>query len=144
MVAPATSHPSRSLRTTENRQVLRKGWTAYATVLTAASIVGEVWNVAHDRMDARTYANWVLTFILLLATWGYALRYPIGARRYWGPAFWVILAATMITIIPVAIAGIDGMAVVLLSLPFIAPAFYAAFRYAYRSRELWAMEEDRQ
>jgi hypothetical protein len=121
--------------------VLRKGWTAYAAFLTLASIMGEVWNVAHDRVDARTYANWILTFVLLLATWGYALRYPIGSRRYWGPAFWVILAATAITIIPVAIAGIDGMVVVMLSLLVIAPAFYAAFRYAYRSPELWPMEE---
>lgn len=124
--------------------MLRKGWTAYAAFLTAVSILGEVWNVLHDRMDTRTYANWVLTFVLLLATWGYALRYPIGARRYWGPAFWVILAATIVTIIPVAIAGLDGMVVVLLSLPVIAPAFYAAFRYAYRSHELWRTQEDQQ
>jgi hypothetical protein len=124
--------------------VLRKGWTAYAAFLTVATILGEAWNMEHGRMDARTYANWVLTFVLLLATWGYALRRPIGAHRYWGPAFWVVLAATAITIIPVAIAGIDGIVVVLLSLPVIAPAFYAAFRYAYRSHELWPMEKDRQ
>jgi hypothetical protein len=121
--------------------VLRKGWTAYAAFLTAATILGEAWNVEHGHIDARTYANWTLTFVLLLATWGYALRRPIGAQRYWGPAFWVILAATTITIIPVAMAGFDGMVVVLLSVPVIVPAFYAAYCYAYRSPELWPTEE---
>lgn len=120
--------------------MLRKGWTAYAALLTAATVMGEAWNLQHGRVDERTYANWVLTFVLLLATWGYALRRPIGAHRYWGPAFWVILAATAITIVPVAIAGRDGIVVVLLALPVIAPAFYATYRYAYRSPELWPME----
>lgn len=120
--------------------MLRKGWTAYAALLTAAMVMGEAWNVEHGRVDERTYANWVLTFVLLLATWGYALRRPIGARRYWGPAFWVLLAATAITIIPVAIAGRDGIIVVLLGMPVIAPAFYASYRYAFRSPELWRTE----
>lgn len=120
--------------------MLRKGWTAYAALLTAATVMGEAWNVEHGRVDERTYANWVLTFVLLLATWGYALRRPIGARRYWGPAFWVLLAATAITIIPVAIAGRDGIIVVLLGLPVIAPAFYASYRYAFHSPELWRTE----
>lgn len=124
--------------------MLRKGWTIYAALLSAATILGEAWNVGHGRVDARTYANWVLTFVLLLATWGYALRRPIGARRYWGPAFWVILAATVITTIPVAMAGRDGLAVVLLVLPALAPAFYAAYRYAYHSPGLWPMEADHQ
>jgi hypothetical protein len=122
--------------------LLRRGWTIYATLLTAAMVVGEAWNIKHGRLDTRTYANWVLTFVLLLATWGYALRRPIGAHRYWGPAFWVILAATAITTIPVLIAGRDGIVVVLLMLPVIAPAFYAAYRYAYRSSELWPAEEE--
>ncbi len=120
--------------------MLRRGWTAYAALLTAATVMGEAWNLQHGRVDERTYANWALTFVLLLATWGYALRRPIGARRYWGPAFWVVLAATAITIIPVAIAGHDGIVVVLLSLPVIAPAFFAAYRYAFHSPELWQTE----
>lgn len=119
----------------------RVGWTAYAAVLTVATVVGEAWNLRHGRIDARTWANWALTFVLLLATWGYALRRPIGAHRYWGPAFWVIFAATAITTIPVAIAGRDGIIVVLLLGVVIAPAFYAAYRYAFRSPEVWQPQE---
>jgi 1,4-dihydroxy-2-naphthoyl-CoA hydrolase len=71
--------------------VIRKGWTAYAAALTAAVVLGEVANVVQGSLDARTPANWVLSAVLLVATWGYALHRPIGAHRYWGPAFWVVL-----------------------------------------------------
>lgn len=122
--------------------MIRKGWTAYAAVITAAVVVGEIANVAQGSLDARTPANWVLSAVLLTATWGYALRRPIGAHRYWGPAFWVIFAATSITLLPVLMAGPAAMLVVAVLLPLLAPAFYAAYRYAYRSPELWPAAEE--
>jgi 1,4-dihydroxy-2-naphthoyl-CoA hydrolase len=86
--------------------VIRKGWTAYAAALTAAVVLGEVANVVQGSLDARTPANWVLSAVLLVATWGYALHRPIGAHRYWGPAFWVVLDRHRAH----AAAGADGRA----------------------------------
>jgi hypothetical protein len=122
--------------------VIRKGWTAYAAVLTALIVLGEAANLAQGAFDLRTPANWVLSAVLLIATWGYALRRPIGAHRYWGPAFWVVLIATGITLLPALLAGPAAMIVVGVLLPLVAPAFYAAYRYAYRSPELWPAPEE--
>ena len=122
--------------------MIRKGWTAYVAALTALIVLGEAANVAQGAFDLRTPANWVLSAVLLIATWGYALRRPIGSRRYWGPAFWVVLAATLVSLWPVLMAGPAAIVVAGFLLPLIAPAFYAAYRYAYRSPELWpALEE---
>lgn len=122
--------------------MIRKGWTAYAAALTAAVVLGEVANVVQGSLDARTPANWVLSAVLLVATWGYALHRPIGAHRYWGPAFWVVLIATGLTLLPVLMAGPAARIVVAVLLPLLAPAFYAAYRYAYRSPELWPAPEE--
>jgi hypothetical protein len=113
---------------------VRKAWAAYAALMTGAIVAGEIANVARGALDARTLANWFLTGVLLLATWGYALRRRIGAHRYWAPAFWVVLGATLVSTIPAAIAGTTLLLVV-------APAFYAAYRYAYRSPDIWLAEE---
>jgi hypothetical protein len=114
----------------------------YAAVLSVAIVIGEVTNVAGGgHVDPRTLANWVLTVVLLVATWGYALRKPLGPRHYWRPAFWVLLFATLVTILPAALAGRAAMIVVGVLLTFVAPAFVAAYRYAYRSPELWPAEE---
>jgi hypothetical protein len=122
--------------------VIRKGWTAYVAALTALIVLGEAANLAQGAFDRRTPANWVLSAVLLIATWGYALRRPIGAHRYWGPAFWVVLIATGITLLPALLAGPAAMIVVGVLLPLVAPAFYAAYRYAYRSPELWPAPEE--
>jgi hypothetical protein len=122
--------------------VIRKGWTAYAGVLTAVIVLGEAANLARGTFDIRTPANWVLSAVLLLATWGYALRRPIGAHRYWGPAFWVVLIATLVALWPVLLAGPAAIVVSAVLLPLLAPAFYAAYRYAYRSPELWPAPEE--
>ena len=122
--------------------MIRKGWTAYAAALTALIVLGEAANLAQGAFDPRTPANWVLSAVLLIATWGYALRRPIGAHRYWGPAFWVVLIATGITLLPVLMAGPAAIVVAGFLLPLVAPAFYAAYRYAYRSPELWPATED--
>ena len=122
--------------------MIRKGWTAYAAALTALIVLGEAANLAEGAFDPRTPANWVLSAVLLIATWGYALRRPIGAHRYWGPAFWVVLIATGITLLPVLMAGPAAIVVAGFLLPLVAPAFYAAYRYAYRSPELWPAREE--
>ncbi len=122
--------------------MIRKGWTAYAAALTAVIVLGEAANLAQGAFDVRTPANWVLSAVLLIATWGYALRRPIGAHRYWGPAFWVVLVATLVTLWPVLLAGQAAIVVAAVLLPLLAPAFYAAYRYAYRSPELWPAAED--
>jgi hypothetical protein len=124
------------------RIVIRKGWTAYAAALTALIVLGEAANLVQGAVDLRTPANWVLSAVLLIATWGYALRRPIGARRYWGPAFWVVLLATLVALWPVLMAGPAAIVVAGFLLPLVAPALYAAYRYAYRSPELWPAPED--
>jgi hypothetical protein len=120
---------------------IRKGWAAYAAILTALIVAGEVANLAQGKLDPRTLANWVVTAVLLVATWGYALRRRIGAARYWAPAFWVVLLATLVTLVPVVIAGAAGLYVAGVSLLLLAPAFWAAWRYAYRSPDLWPSTE---
>ena len=123
--------------------MIKKAWTAYAALLTVAVVAGEVANLsAGGTVDFRTMANWAVTAVLLIATWGYALRRPIGAHRYWGPAFWVVLIATLVALWPVLVAGPAAIVVAGILLPLIAPAFYAAYRYAYRSPELWPATED--
>lgn len=120
---------------------MRKAWAAYAALLTVAIVAGEFSNLSHGAFDVRTLANWFLTGVLLVATWGYALRRRIGAHRYWAPAFWVVLAATLISTIPAAMAGSTARLVTGVLLLLVAPAFYAAYRYAYRSPDIWPTEE---
>jgi hypothetical protein len=119
--------------------MIKKAWTAYAALLTAAVVIGEVANLVQGgTLDARTFANWVVTGVLLAATWGYALQRPIGAPYYWRAACWVVLGASLITIIPAALAGPAAVIMVAVLLPLVVPAFVASFLYAYRSPGVWA------
>ena len=119
--------------------MIKKGWTAYAVLLTAAVMIGEVANLVQGgTIDVRTFANWVVTGVLLLATWGYALQRPIGAPYYWRAACWVVLGATLVTIIPAALAGDAAIFMVAVLLPLVVPALVASFLYAYRSPQVWA------
>jgi len=119
--------------------MIKRGWTAYAAVLTAAVVIGEVANLVQGgTLDARTFANWVVTGVLLTATWGYALQRPIGAPYYWRAACWVVLGASLVTIIPAALAGPAAVLMVAMLLPLVVPAFVASFLYAYRSPQVWA------
>ena len=119
--------------------MIKKGWTAYAVLLTAAVVTGEVANLVQGgTIDVRTFANWVVTGVLLLATWGYALQRPIGAPYYWRAACWVVLGATLVTIIPAALAGEAAIFMVAVLLPLVVPAFIASFLYAFRSPQVWA------
>ena len=122
--------------------MVRRAWIGYAALLTAAVVLGEVANLAQGgRPDPRTVANWVVTGVLLLATWGYALQRPIGSATYWRRVFWVLLLASLVTVVPAALAGSAARLVVAVLLPMVVPAFYAAYRYAYRSPQLWRAQE---
>lgn len=118
--------------------MIKKAWTGYAAVLSVAIAIGEATHLTRGGpVDIRTFSNWVLTAALLVATWGYALQRPIGSMAYWRPVFWVVLGATLLTIVPAVLAGGAAVIVVAALLPFVAPAFYAAYRYAYRSPQVW-------
>jgi len=122
--------------------MIKKAWTAYAALLTAAVVTGEATNLAQGgTLDVRTFANWVVTGVLLLATWGYALQRAIGAQYYWRGACWVVLGATLVTIIPAALVGGAAVILVAVLLPLLAPAFVASFLYAYRSPQVWRTRE---
>jgi hypothetical protein len=122
--------------------MVRKAWVAYAALFTAAIVGGEVTNLVQGGgLDLRTVGNWVVTLVLLIATWGYALQRPFGSTAYWRPAFWVVLVASLATAVPAALAGSAALLIVAALLPLVAPAFYAAYRYAYRSPQLWRTEE---
>jgi hypothetical protein len=119
--------------------MIKKGWTAYAAALTAAVVIGEVTNLVQGgTLDVRTFANWIVTGVLLVATWGYALQRRIGAQYYWRAACWVVLLASLATVIPAALAGPAAVIVVAVLLPLVVPAFVASFLYAYRSPQVWA------
>lgn len=119
--------------------MIKKAWAAYAAVLTVAVLVGEASNLLQGgTVDVRTFANWVVTGVMLVATWGYALQRPIGARYYWQGACWVVLVASLVTVVPAALAGGAAWIVVAALLPLVVPAFVANFLYAYRSPQVWA------
>ena len=116
----------------------KKGWRAYAALLTLFVVVGELRNVlAGSRLDAVTLANWILTAVLLVALWGYALQRRIGDAPYWRAVFWIVLSATALTLVPVALGPLEMVVFTALLLALAAPAYVAAFRYAYRCPALW-------
>lgn len=118
--------------------MMKKAWTAYAALLTFAVVAGEASNLAQGgALDVRTFANWIVTGVLLAATWGYALQRRIGAQYYWRGACWVVLLATLVTVIPAVLAGGAALLMVAVLLPLVVPAFVASFLYAYRSPGLW-------
>ena len=118
--------------------MVKKAWTAYAALFSAAIVIGEAANLAQGgTVDVRTFANWIVTGVLLLATWGYALQRRIGAQYYWRGACWVVLLASLATVIPAALAGGAALVVVAALLPLVVPAFVASFLYAYRSPQVW-------
>ena len=118
--------------------MVRKVWVVYAAIVSAATLGGEVNAVLGGaEIDARTYANWFVTSVLLVGTWCYALRKPLATERYWRLAFWLVLFASAVSSIPALLAGREARLLLALSLPLIAPAFVAMYRYGHRSPELW-------
>ena len=119
--------------------MVKKAWTAYAALLSAAIVIGEAANLAQGgTIDVRTFANWFVSGVLLVATWGYALQRRIGAQYYWRAACWVVLFATLVTAIPALLAGPAAVLLVAVLMPLVVPAFIASFLYAYRSPRVWA------
>jgi hypothetical protein len=114
------------------------GWLAYAAMLTFAVVAGEAVNLSRMGWPtAVTLANWALTVALLTALWSYALQRPLGNERYWRAVFWVVACANALMLVPVMMSGgmvalVTGALTVL-----IVPAYVAAYRYAYRSHQLW-------
>jgi hypothetical protein len=91
-------------------------------------------------VSAVTLANWALSAALLTALWGYALQRPIGSERYWRAAFWLVLFANVVMLVPVLLSG-GSVALVTAALTLlIVPAYLAAYLYAYRSAGVWASE----
>ena len=84
----------------------KTGWVLYAAALTFAVVAGEVSNVTRTlAVGAVTLANWALSAALLTALWGYALQRPIGSERYWRAAFWLVLFANVVMLVPVLLSG---------------------------------------
>jgi hypothetical protein len=111
----------------------------YAAALTFAVVAGEVSNVTRTlEIGAVTLSSWALSAVLLTALWGYALQRPIGSERYWRAAFWLVLFANVVMLVPVLLSG-GPVALVTGGLTLlIVPAYLAAYFYAYRSPRLWA------
>ena len=119
----------------------RAGWVAYAVVLTFGVPAGEAANLSRgSEVSALTLANWTLSAALLTALWGFALQRRIGSERYWRAAFWLVLFANSVMLIPVLL-GDRAVALFTAALTLlIVPAYVAAYRYAYRNPDLWTSE----
>lgn len=114
----------------------KRGWVAYAALLTAAVIGGEF--ARGQRPDVVAVANWLLSAALLAALWGHALQRPLGNERYWRAVFWLVSVTSALLLVPVLMRG-GAVAFVTagLALPVV-PAYVAAWTYAYRSPAVWA------
>ena len=113
----------------------RIGWLVYAAALTLAVLAGELSRGA--RPDLAALASWILTAALLVALWSYALRRPLGDERYWRVVFWIVSSATVLMLVPVLMTGGELARYTLALTVPIVPAFVAAYRYAYRSPDIW-------
>jgi len=118
----------------------RTGWVVYAALLTCGVVAGEALNLRQQAPSAVTLANWALTLALLTALWAFALRRRIGTATYWRAVFWIVLFANVLMLVPVLLAGGAVARVTAGLTSLIVPAYVAAFRYAYRSNELWSTD----
>ena len=116
----------------------KAGWVAYAAMLTFGVLAGEAANISRSgEITALMLGNWTLSAALLTALWGYALQRRIGSAGYWRAVFWLVLFANAVMLVPVMLGdGTVAMFTATLTL-LIVPAYLAAYRYAYRSPDLW-------
>jgi hypothetical protein len=114
---------------------VKPGWLAYAALLTAAVVAGEI--ARGQRPDSVALANWLLSAALLVALWCYALQRPLGSERYWRAVFWLVAATNALLLAPVLIGGGAVALVTTVLTLLIVPAYVAAWFYAYRSSALW-------
>lgn len=116
----------------------RRGWVAYAAVLTTAVVIGELSNLARgEPVTLLLFADWMVTLVLLTATWGYALQRPIATPSYWRLAFSILVVASALMLAKVALASRAALVASLLLMAFVLPAYFAAWRYSFRSPQLW-------
>jgi hypothetical protein len=116
----------------------KKAWVVYAGLLTVVVLIGELSNFLRgEPLSWLTVANWVVTLALLTATWGYALQRRIGNARYWRRTFWILLAASALMLLRVALVSATALVIVLGFMAVLVPAYVAAYRYAFRSSHLW-------
>lgn len=113
----------------------RLGWLLYAAALTLAVLAGE-W-ARGTRPDLVALASWTLTAALLVALWAYALRRRLGNEGYWRAVFWIVSFATALMLVPVLMTGGEVARYTLALTAPVVPAFVAAYRYAYRSPDIW-------
>ncbi|NJD32438.1 MAG: hypothetical protein FIB04_11185 [Gammaproteobacteria bacterium] len=119
----------------------RKGWVAYMGVLTFCIVFGELSNLARGApFTLFTLAGWMVTLVLLVAAWGYALQRPIANERYWRTMFWLLLLVNALMLAKVALASTLALELVLGLMLLLVPAYVAAYRYAFRSPQLWLPE----
>jgi hypothetical protein len=116
----------------------RKAWVVYAGVLTAAIVLGELRHLGGgEPFSLALFANWMVTLVLLVATWGYVLQRPIATPTYWRTAFWIVAFASVLMLVRVGLRSSAALDRVLTLMAFVLPAWYAAWRYSFRSRHLW-------
>lgn len=126
------------------RSGARRGWVVYAAVLTTAVVIGELSNLSRgEPFTMLLFADWVVTLVLLVATWGYALRRPIATPSYWRIAFAILVLASVLMLVRVALASSAALVASLVLMVFVLPAYFAAWRYSFRSRELWTAGSSR-
>lgn len=120
----------------------KPAWIAYALLLTLAVIAGETLNLWRGGPpDLITYANWLLSLALLVALWCYALQRALGTVSYWRAVFWIVVFANLAMLVPVLLGG-GFIALVTAGLSLlVVPAYVAAWRYAYRSADLWLEDQ---
>jgi len=115
-----------------------RAWIAYAALLTVAVVIGEFGNLLRgEPVTWLMAANWAVTAALLTATWGYAMQRPIGNASYWRRVFWILLVASALMLIRVAAASTTALMLVMGFMVVLLPAYFAAFRYGFRSPHLW-------
>jgi hypothetical protein len=117
---------------------VRIGWTIYAVALTSGVVVGEVLNLRQGPPSLVTAGNWLLTLALLTALWAYSLRRPLGTPWYWRAPCSGLCCSRMSSCWCRCCswaARSRGFTAALTVL--VLPAYYAAYRYAYRTPELW-------
>jgi hypothetical protein len=117
-----------------------KAWLVYAAVLTAAVVIGEVSGFLRgEPVSWQTLLNWIVTLALLTATWGYAMQRPVGNEPYWRRVFWILVVVTALMLLRVALASPAALVPVAAFMALLVPAYVAAWRYAYRSAQLWKL-----
>jgi hypothetical protein len=115
-----------------------RAWIAYAALLTIAVVIGEFGNILRgEPVTWLMAANWAVTAALLTATWGYAMQRPIGNATYWCRVFWILLVASALMLVRVAAASTTALVLVMGFMVVLLPAYFAVFRYGFRSPHLW-------